>query len=836
MTDEDGVTTAVSGTLTGTAATTCTWALSAGDSGTAGTFTVLFQAIVTGVTTYTLEATLEVIANPAVTGTQNDPLVSISAADAAWVTLAATAVPDGADVVDANDLGTAAAANVGDFDAAGAAAAAQAAAIAASVSKAGDTMAGLLQFSGTGHAGIKLNALTAAQRDAIAAGAGMVIFNSDAGQPCYYDGTVWRRFSDDAIALPYEIDFASLDDGYLPAPFVGSTWAIVGGVAVNTPTLGSELLTDPGLEGTYTSGKANALTKTGSPTLTESADAHGGVKAQQFVGVAIANAVYWAAAAATAGNWYQFSIYGKRTAGTQGNVGMGIYLNAAQPFDSPFRAITSATYTQHKMAIIATSTDLAFRYAARQLGANASDTVIVDDGAYKVITRSTVYTLAEMEAADTTVKIQPSAIVDGTLFGMVLRASATTDPDNCIYVMLRLNEVIGTIMYISVVKKIGSTYTRVLNETTQTIVSDGWLEARMSGSTVQIFYNDVQKGSDLTIADAELLDNTIHGMFSTGDNTIEKFYCGDPVEMSQDFAGTSFTNAIAGYRPIATAWQKANYPRYDFTFTNYALDGHNSWSNLVRLTTGADLFVIDHANDGVTAWERASLEAIIRRLWTANADTRIIIINSPTWFTQDTSNNAVVNTPTNQTIIEEIETLAAHYGIPIVDYWGWCQTNVPSPYNLNQITTDTVHPSTAVGYPAMAALLEVYLPTGGASKPATLPARLYDNGDYENTPTRTLGNANAGTTGTWSTTGTRIESSTAGSTVTFAATCQSFGIYRSDGGSNANLEYSVNGGSTWSNMVLYQNGTVITGGRAAYSIIIRVKTGGSARIEEFWAV
>ena len=91
MTDEDGVTTAVSGTLTGTAATTCTWALSAGDSGTAGTFTVLFAAVVTGVTTYTLEATLEVIANPAVTGTQNDPLVSISAADAAWVTTSETA-------------------------------------------------------------------------------------------------------------------------------------------------------------------------------------------------------------------------------------------------------------------------------------------------------------------------------------------------------------------------------------------------------------------------------------------------------------------------------------------------------------------------------------------------------------------------------------------------------------------------------------------------------------------------------------------------------------------------------------------------------------------------
>ncbi len=89
MTDENGETTAVSGTLTGTAAATCTWALSAGDSGTAGTFTVLFKAVAGGVTTYTLQATLEVISNPEVTGTQNDPLVSIPSDEAAWLTTSA---------------------------------------------------------------------------------------------------------------------------------------------------------------------------------------------------------------------------------------------------------------------------------------------------------------------------------------------------------------------------------------------------------------------------------------------------------------------------------------------------------------------------------------------------------------------------------------------------------------------------------------------------------------------------------------------------------------------------------------------------------------------------
>lgn len=44
---------------------------------------------------------------------------------------------------------------------------------------AGDTFTGLIQFSGTTHAGIKLNSLTTAQRNALTPAAGMLIYNSD---------------------------------------------------------------------------------------------------------------------------------------------------------------------------------------------------------------------------------------------------------------------------------------------------------------------------------------------------------------------------------------------------------------------------------------------------------------------------------------------------------------------------------------------------------------------------------------------------------------------------------------------------------------------------------
>jgi hypothetical protein len=49
------------------------------------------------------------------------------------------------------------------------------------VKTAGDTMTGKLQFSGTTHAGVRLNNLTTAQRDALTAQLGDQIFNTDAG-------------------------------------------------------------------------------------------------------------------------------------------------------------------------------------------------------------------------------------------------------------------------------------------------------------------------------------------------------------------------------------------------------------------------------------------------------------------------------------------------------------------------------------------------------------------------------------------------------------------------------------------------------------------------------
>lgn len=63
------------------------------------------------------------------------------------------------------------------------------------VLKDGDTMTGLLQFSGTDHAGIKLLSLTTAERDALTPAEGMVIYNETTATVQVYQGGAWAGVS-----------------------------------------------------------------------------------------------------------------------------------------------------------------------------------------------------------------------------------------------------------------------------------------------------------------------------------------------------------------------------------------------------------------------------------------------------------------------------------------------------------------------------------------------------------------------------------------------------------------------------------------------------------------
>lgn len=328
--------------------------------------------------------------------------------------------------------------------------------------------------------------------------------------------------------LPLTLDFSQYANGGIPSPLQGSTWAIVSGKAVNTPTLGAELLTDPGLEATYTAGLCDTLTKAGGPTLAQSADVHGGSKAQEFTAAAGGNSLNWANATPTAHTWYQFSLWCKRTAGTQTGTLMQINQTGGIPNAAPSsQDIISATYKQYAVSILSPTTAAINPRALFQNGGAPFDTIIIDDGSLKPITTASPFATVPATQADVVIKIMPpgtyAGFADACWMGIMLRMDSATAPTNYIMASIRPRQAGTTLGVANLIKRVGATYTTLISDSIITIAASAWLEVRASGSTISLWYNGTQVGTDQTVSDAGILNNSVHGMYSTGGNAVDRF-------------------------------------------------------------------------------------------------------------------------------------------------------------------------------------------------------------------------------------------------------------------------------------------------------------------------
>jgi hypothetical protein len=215
-----------------------------------------------------------------------------------------------------------------------------------------------------------------------------------------------------------------------------SNWIIPGsaqvlnGSLVITPTAGSELLADPGLEAAYTAGLCGSLTKNGTPTIAESADVHGGSKAQVFTATANGDYVrYVYGSASIAGRWYLASMWAKRTAGTAGTLAARLLHGNGTGATSNRRFITPATYTQLSLAMRAVSTNN-MAVHAWQIGATPFDTGIVDDFSLKLLTTSTLGIYRPANSATYQVGIVPASANQGQPYGVWLCVDNPANPLN----------------------------------------------------------------------------------------------------------------------------------------------------------------------------------------------------------------------------------------------------------------------------------------------------------------------------------------------------------------------------------------------------------------------
>jgi len=302
------------------------------------------------------------------------------------------------------------------------------------------------------------------------------------------------------------------------------------------------------------------------------------------------------------------------------------------------------------------------------------------------------------------------------------------------------------------------------------------------------------------------------------------------------FAGSSITYSTTGYRQMTMDYLEDSFLQYEFAFTSIAKNGYNTWANSVNLSTTMaeypDMLVFDTTNDTLydADWVNAYREAFIRKIWTTKPSCRIAWMN----FFQVSDIDIDDPTALNQTDITSMKALCAHYDIPVVDYQAEIVRLVSGGAHLNTYFSDQTHPTLA-GHTVATNLLKAQIPSGGKSV-AVLPARLYASSEnYENTPIRVSGSDETSKTGTWTDDGTSISSSTSDSTITFTATCQSYGVYRADGETNGTVAVSIDSGAYGSNFVINQNGYEIAGARALHTITIKVVSG-TLKIDEFWAI
>jgi hypothetical protein len=221
---------------------------------------------------------------------------------------------------------------------------------------------------------------------------------------------------------------------------------------------------------------------------------------------AINSTIYIMQTAATIGKWYQMSAWIKADSGTPTMLYAGIQ-----------RAFTiSSTYTQYYIsgrAVEAWQAIYALVAAGRLL--------YIDDTSMKEISSGTQYNLLNAGAGVVDVSVSAAVIVPAAdIGGVIVCANAGTNPASYIAGYTNSNN-------IYLVKYVAGTVTQLIAEAIA-YVDSKIVKVVKTGTDVALYYDDVQIGATQTVADAEIVSNTYHGMIATRTASIGAFLLAAP--------------------------------------------------------------------------------------------------------------------------------------------------------------------------------------------------------------------------------------------------------------------------------------------------------------------
>lgn len=289
---------------------------------------------------------------------------------------------------------------------------------------------------------------------------------------------------------------------------LGATWARDGsGRAYNTPTLGSELLTNPDFE-TFSEGQATGWTKIGTPTLAQETTIVFSGNSSQKINSASTGQVLSQYVAGTGARWLQWrtAIYGTS----------GVLRSVARA--NAYVAVLGDSAGANWVSYVYTSRDAVATNGIYYQHLSGTLEAYVDSSSLKVLSLPTLhaYCLGTSSAQIAAARI--NALTSGTQAGAFALVDNPASPANGIYAY---HDGTG----VTLDKLVAGTWSNVIARVTVAFSADADVEIRPLGSNqFDLYYGGTKQGTTATISDASIVSNLYYGLFSTySGNTFTRF-------------------------------------------------------------------------------------------------------------------------------------------------------------------------------------------------------------------------------------------------------------------------------------------------------------------------
>ena len=289
------------------------------------------------------------------------------------------------------------------------------------------------------------------------------------------------------FSLPYSVDFSTLGNGPLPSPWIGSTWEISSGVAINTPT--DNEVDIGGAFTEWSDGKPVGWSAVGAGTITEDPADH--ARLQEKI-------LYRAVPCDN--RWVRFGM--ECTAAGSGSASLQWEWVEQHSFTAPEVWLSPARRVE--------LTDMAL-----SVEAGAGEDLTFDNARLFYLT-GIFACLPESGATDVSVEVDFNAVANKWL-GVVARADSTSAPTN--YILGTISN--GGSYMCKLYKCVDGVYTEIGSHSG---AASGVLKLTCDGTSVELYLDESLKAS-ATVDEVTINSNTIHGMFSIGGDSLDSFSC-----------------------------------------------------------------------------------------------------------------------------------------------------------------------------------------------------------------------------------------------------------------------------------------------------------------------